>query len=78
MYSALNCHNVAKYAEFYMGYLRFNVTSTGNAGCFEKSFTMVFQMLLCGECYDVSESHVVSLFWKPAWSMQGLHLKHYL
>jgi hypothetical protein len=22
-----------------------------NTGCFKKSFTMVFQMLLCGECY---------------------------
>jgi hypothetical protein len=24
----------------------------GNAGCFKKSFTMVFQMLLCGECCE--------------------------
>jgi hypothetical protein len=28
------------------------VTSNGNAGCFKKSFTMVFKMLLCGECYE--------------------------
>jgi hypothetical protein len=28
-----------------------NMTSTGNARRFKKSFTMVFQMLLCGECY---------------------------
>jgi hypothetical protein len=28
------------------------VTSSGNVECFKKSFTMVFQMLLCGECYE--------------------------
>jgi hypothetical protein len=28
------------------------VTSTGNAGHFKKNITMVFQMLLCGECYE--------------------------
>jgi hypothetical protein len=49
MYSVLNCHNVAKHAEFYLGQLRFEVTSTGNTGCFRKSFRMVFQMLLCSE-----------------------------
>jgi hypothetical protein len=38
MYSGLNCHNVAKHAEFYVEKLRFNVTSAGNAGCFKKSF----------------------------------------
>jgi hypothetical protein len=32
MYSVLNCRNVAKHTEFYLGYVRFNVTSTGNAG----------------------------------------------
>jgi hypothetical protein len=46
MYSGLNSHNVAKHAEYYLGYLRFSVTSNGNAECFEKSFTMVFQMLV--------------------------------
>jgi hypothetical protein len=50
MYSLLNCHNVAKHTEIYLGQLQFNVTSTGNAGCFKKSFTMVLQTLLCGEC----------------------------
>jgi hypothetical protein len=25
---------------------------TGNEEHFKKSFTMVFQMLLCGECYE--------------------------
>jgi hypothetical protein len=35
MHSVLNCHNVAKHAEFCV----VNVTSTGNAGCFKKSFT---------------------------------------
>jgi hypothetical protein len=52
MYSLLNCHNVAKHAEFYLGKLRFNVTSTGNTGRFKKSFAIVFQMLLSGECYE--------------------------
>jgi hypothetical protein len=52
MYSVLNCHNVARHTEFYLGLLRFNVTSTANAGCFRKSFTMVLQTLLCGECYQ--------------------------
>jgi hypothetical protein len=46
-----NCHNVAKHRVL-PGWLRFNATSTGNAGCFKKCFTMVFQMLLCGECYE--------------------------
>jgi hypothetical protein len=50
MYSVLNCHNVAKHTEFYQGHLRLNVTATGNAGYFKKSFTIIFQMLLCGEC----------------------------
>jgi hypothetical protein len=52
MYSVLNCHNVAKHTKFYMKYLRFNATFTSNAGCFKKSFTVVFQMFLCGECYE--------------------------
>jgi hypothetical protein len=52
MYSISNCHNVAKYIEFYLGYLRFIVTSTANAGCIKKSVTMILQMLLCGECYE--------------------------
>jgi hypothetical protein len=41
-------HNAAKTLEFYLGWSRFNVTSTGNAGRFKKSFTMVFK------CYCVS------------------------
>jgi hypothetical protein len=47
-----NSHNVARYAEFYLACLQFNATSTGNTGCLEKSFTKIFQMLLCGECYE--------------------------
>jgi hypothetical protein len=39
MHSVLNCHNVAKHTEFYLGQLRFIVTSIGNAGCLKKSFT---------------------------------------
>jgi hypothetical protein len=37
MYSILNCHNVAKHAEFYLAWLRFHVSSTGNAGCLQKN-----------------------------------------
>jgi hypothetical protein len=48
MCSVLNCHNVAKYAKFYLGQLQFNVTFTGNAGNLKMSFTVVFEMLLCG------------------------------
>jgi hypothetical protein len=36
MYSVLNCHNIAKHTEFYLGKLRFNATFTGNAGCLKK------------------------------------------
>jgi hypothetical protein len=52
MYSVLNSHNVEEHIEFYLGLLRFNVTFTGNAGCLKRSFTMVFQMLLCEGCYE--------------------------
>jgi hypothetical protein len=45
MCGVMNCHNVAKLTEFYLGELRFSVTYTGNAGCFETTFTMVFQHL---------------------------------
>jgi hypothetical protein len=34
VYSVSNCHNVEKHNEFYLEYLRFNVTCTGNVGCF--------------------------------------------
>jgi hypothetical protein len=40
MNSVLNCRNVVKHSEFYLGWLRLNATSTGNAGCFKKSFTI--------------------------------------
>jgi hypothetical protein len=36
MHSVLNCHYVAKHTEFYLGWLRLNVTSTDNAECFKK------------------------------------------
>jgi hypothetical protein len=52
MCSVLNCHNVAKHTEFYLRELRFNVNYTDNGGCFKRSFTTIFQMLLCGECYE--------------------------
>jgi hypothetical protein len=42
--------HIAKHTEFYLGQLRFNVTFAGNTRCFKKSFAIVFQMLLCGEC----------------------------
>jgi hypothetical protein len=50
--TVLNCHAVTRHIERNVGYLRFNATSTGNAGCFIMRFVMVFQMLLCGECYE--------------------------
>jgi hypothetical protein len=28
------------------------MTFTGTAGCFKESFTIFYQMLLCGECYE--------------------------
>jgi hypothetical protein len=52
MHSILKYRNIAKHAKFCLGYLWFNVTSPGNARCFKSSFSMVFQMLLCGECYE--------------------------
>jgi hypothetical protein len=51
MCSVLNFHNVANHAEFYLGYLRFNMTSTGNAACFKKSSTVLIQLLMWGYCY---------------------------
>jgi hypothetical protein len=47
-YSVSKCHNVTKPSEFYLRQLRFNVTSTDNAGCLKNSSTMVFQTLLSG------------------------------
>jgi hypothetical protein len=58
MYSVLNCHNVAKHTEFYLGQLRFNATCTGNAGCFKKSFTSLnaYINLFRGhvQCFELS------------------------
>jgi hypothetical protein len=48
MYSVVNCHNVAKQTEFCLGQLRFNVTSTGNVGCFKKALQGY------SKCYCVS------------------------
>jgi hypothetical protein len=36
MYDISSCYNVAKCIDFYLGQLRFNMTSTGNAECFKK------------------------------------------
>jgi hypothetical protein len=52
MYSVLNCQNVAKHTEFYLEYLRFKETFTGNVGCFKKELYSGIQMLLCGKCYE--------------------------
>jgi hypothetical protein len=38
--SVLNCHNVANHTESYLGWLRFNVTSTGNVGRFKKALQL--------------------------------------
>jgi hypothetical protein len=44
MHSVLNCHNVAKHTSF--------TWDSYGSMCFKKSFTMVLQMLLHGECYE--------------------------
>jgi ribosomal protein L31 len=58
MYSVLNCHTVAEHTEFYLGQLRFNVTSTGNAKCFKKRFTTLkaYTYLFRGhvQCFELS------------------------
>jgi hypothetical protein len=36
MYSVLNCHNLAKHTELYVGQVEFNVSSTGNAERFKR------------------------------------------
>jgi hypothetical protein len=41
MYSYVNRRNAANDSEFYLRVLRFNVTSTGNAGCIKMKLTMV-------------------------------------
>jgi hypothetical protein len=51
MYSVLNCYNIAKHTEFYLGYLQFSMTFTGNAVRLKNIFTVVFQMLQLGDCY---------------------------
>jgi hypothetical protein len=50
MYGVLKCYNVAKDTQRYLGLLRLDVTSNGSEKCYKKSFTMIFQMLLCDEC----------------------------
>jgi hypothetical protein len=58
MLSVLKCHNVAKCTEFYLGQLRFNVTSIANAGSFKNNFTTLkpYVNLFRGyaQCFDVS------------------------
>jgi hypothetical protein len=47
VYSVLNCYNIARHTELYLGELWFNVTVNGNAGCFKKASK------LCSKCYCV-------------------------
>jgi hypothetical protein len=58
MYSVLNCHNVTRYARFYLGLFQFNVIATGNAVCFKKSFTILktYLNLFSGhaQCFELS------------------------
>jgi hypothetical protein len=58
MYSVLNGHNVAEHTEFYLGWLQFNVNSTGNAGCLKNSFTTLkdYINLFKGhvQCFELS------------------------
>jgi hypothetical protein len=51
MYSVLNCHNVAKHTEFFLGQLRFNATSTGNA-VFQKEL-YIFESLYIFNSEDI-------------------------
>jgi hypothetical protein len=58
----LNYHNVANHTEFYLGQLRFNVTSTDNIRCFKTSFTTlkayinVFRgHIQCFECHNAAK-----------------------
>jgi hypothetical protein len=61
MYSVFNCHSVATYTTVLAGIVKVQYDFTGNAGCFKKNFTMVFQMLLCGECTPLSGNVFVTL-----------------
>jgi hypothetical protein len=85
MYSVLNCHNVAEHTEFYLGKLRFNLTATGNARCFRKSVTMVFQMSLWRvlrkslhlKAYNLSVNAFVTRAIQHVWNtIVELFLKH--
>jgi hypothetical protein len=49
MYSVLNCHAVAKHIEFYLRWLRFNVTFTGDIRCFKNSLVFGERHLNPGE-----------------------------
>jgi hypothetical protein len=69
MHSVLDCHTVAKHAKFCLGELCFNVTSTGNAGCFKKLYNgipsvTVWQVLrkrLHLKAYELSIVQVVNM-----------------
>jgi hypothetical protein len=53
MYIVLNCHNVAKHTKLHLGWLWFNVTSSGIARCLKKKeLYNGIPMSLCGECYE--------------------------
>jgi hypothetical protein len=58
MYSVFNCHIVVNHTKLCTGYLRFNVTSNGNAGFFKKSFTTLnaYTYLFRGhvQCFELS------------------------
>jgi hypothetical protein len=52
MRSVLNYKDVAKYTEFYLGQLGSMWLPLVMQNVSKKSFTVLFQMLLCGECYE--------------------------
>jgi hypothetical protein len=61
MYSVWHCHDVAKHTEFYSEYFQFNVTSTGNAGCFRTTFTTLKACIIYSDdMYSVWNCHNVA------------------
>jgi hypothetical protein len=54
--------------------LQFHMTSTDNAGCFKKSFAIVFQMLGRGERYEkFTFNGVQTTYRSTSWTMDSLY-----
>jgi hypothetical protein len=52
----LNCDNVAKHTEFYLGQLEYNANFIGKEGCFKKALRR------CSKCYCVASVNVFVTF----------------